>query len=150
MGTWFLSFKQHEMFLGEHCHQSSGSGPASTSLTTSAESQEGKSSQGGHQSLSEATLTQKPSHLLMGHRTKLQNISRALPSSGKHLKFSGTNPRHFPAVIFFLLLKDTGVIPPGRGGGRGTTTQLQCCTKRWSQSQPGLPNFVPVWLEEPQ
>ena len=116
MGTQFLSFKQAEIFLGEHSHQSPGSGPASTSLTTSAESQEGKNSQGGRQSLPEAALAQEPSHLLMGCRTREQKTSTPLLSSGKHLKFSGTN---FPAVIFFLLLEDTGVIPPASPRQRG-------------------------------
>lgn len=42
METQVLSFKQAERFLGEYPHQNPGSGPSPTSLTTSAESKEGK------------------------------------------------------------------------------------------------------------
>lgn len=90
----------------------------------------------------------------MVHRTRERKMSTPLLSSGKRLKFSETNPRHFPAVIFFLLLEDTGAnsssLAQAGMGSRGTATQLQCCTERWSQNQPGLPNLVPLWLEEPQ
>lgn len=90
----------------------------------------------------------------MVHRTREWKMSTPLLSSGKHLKFSETNPRHFPAVTFFLLLEDTSAnspsLPQAGVGSGGTAAQLQCCTERWSQTQPGLPNLVPLWLEEPQ
>lgn len=51
-------FKQTEMFLRIHSHQFLNSGLASTCLTTSVKSQEGKSSEGGHQSSADAALAQ--------------------------------------------------------------------------------------------
>lgn len=143
MGTQFLSFKQAKMSLGELSHQSPGPGPASTSLTTSAESQEEKTSQDGHQSLTKAALAQEPSHLLMGCRTREQKKSTPLLSSGKSLKFSGTNPRHLPAVIY-LLLEDTNVIPPASPRQRGEQGD--------SHSAPVLHREVesePSWSSKP-
>lgn len=44
--------------------------------------------------------------------TRGKKMTTLLLSSGKLLKFSGTNPRHFHAVIVPLLLGDTDIIPP--------------------------------------